>query len=218
MLVNKLRDPVSGLTHFVGMLLSIAALVLLIVFSAIGTTPWHVVSFSIFGTALILLYTASSLYHMLPLSEKGITIFRKIDHIMIFVLIAGSYTPICLVPIRGAWGWSLFGIIWAITVAGVFMKLFWLQAPRWLYTSIYLLMGWIIAIAFVPLIKALPMAGVWWLVAGGLFYSVGAVIYAIKKPNFAKYFGFHEIFHLFIMAGSFCHFWLMFRYIMHVRL
>ncbi|MGE5474294.1 MAG: PAQR family membrane homeostasis protein TrhA [Ignavibacteriales bacterium] len=215
---SKLRDPVSGLSHFVGVLLSIAALVVLIVFSAIGATPWHVVSFSIFGTALILLYSASSLYHLLPLSEKGITIFRKIDHIMIFVLIAGSYTPICLVPIRGAWGWSLFGIIWVLTIAGLFMKLFWLHAPRWLYTSIYLLMGWMVAIAFVPLVKALPMAGIWWLVAGGLFYSVGAVIYGLKKPNFAKYFGFHEIFHIFIMLGSFCHFWLMFKYVMYVKL
>lgn len=215
---SKLRDPVSGLSHFVGMLLSIAALVLLIVFSAIGATPWHVVSFSIFGTALILLYSASALYHLLPLSERGITIFRKIDHIMIFVLIAGSYTPICLVPIRGGWGWSIFGVIWALTVAGAFMKLFWLQAPRWLYTSIYVLMGWIIAIAFVPLMRVLPAAGIWWLVAGGLFYTVGAVIYGLKKPNLAKYFGFHEIFHIFIMLGSFCHFWLMFKYVMYVRL
>lgn len=216
MLISKFRDPVSGLSHFIGVLLSIAALVLLVVFSTIKATPWHVVSFSIFGTTLILLYTASSLYHLLPLSEKGIRIFRKIDHMMIFVLIAGTYTPICLVPLRGAWGWSLFGVIWGLAIAGIVMKIFWLQAPRWLYTTIYVAMGWIAVVAFWPLIHGMPLGGVLWLVIGGIFYTVGAVIYAIKKPNFSKYFGFHEIFHIFILAGSISHFWMMFRYILNL--
>lgn len=211
---SKLRDPVSGLTHFFGFLLSIAGLVLLIYFSAIEATAWHVVTFSIFGASLILLYAASSLYHLLPLGEKGIRVLRKIDHMMIFVLIAGTYTPVCLIPLRGGWGWSLFGCIWGLAIAGIVMKIVWLHAPRWLYTSIYLLMGWLVAIAFLPLLHTLPAKGLAWLVAGGLFYSVGAVIYAVKKPNIAKMFGFHEIFHLFVMAGSMSHFWLMFRYVL----
>jgi hemolysin III len=212
----KLKDPVSGLTHFAGALLSIAALVLLVCFSALHATAWHVVSFSIFGASLILLYTASSLYHLLPLSEKATTIFRKIDHMMIFVLIAGTYTPLCLVPLRGAWGWSLFGTIWGLAFAGITMKVFWLHAPRWLYTSIYLGMGWIVVVALMPLDKIIP-GGIPWLAAGGAFYSIGAVIYAIKKPNISKAFGFHEIFHIFVILGSISHFWLMFRYVLNVH-
>ncbi len=211
---NKLRDPVSGLTHFSGVLLSIAGLVLLICFSASQATAWHVVSFSIFGASLILLYTASTLYHLLPLGEKGVRILRKLDHMMIFVLIAGTYTPICLIPLRGAWGWSLFGSIWGVAVAGIVMKIVWLNAPRWLYTSIYIAMGWMVVVAFLPLISSIPFGGLMWLAAGGAFYSIGAVIYAVKRPNICKWFGFHEIFHLFVMAGSISHFWLMFRYIL----
>ena len=213
----KLKDPVSGLTHFAGALLSVAALVLLVCFSALHATAWHVVSFSIFGASLILLYTASSLYHLLPLSEKATMIFRKIDHMMIFVLIAGTYTPLCLVPLRGAWGWSLFGTVWGLAFAGIAMKVFWLYAPRWLYTSIYLGMGWIVVIAIMPLIKTMPANGVLWLAAGGASYSIGAVIYAIKKPNITKAFGFHEIFHIFVILGSISHFWMMFRYVLNLR-
>lgn len=212
----KLRDPVSGLTHLFGVVLSIVALVLLVYFSAVQATVWHVVSFSIFGASLILLYLASTLYHLLPLKEKGIRVLRKIDHMMIFVLIAGTYTPVCLVALRGAWGWSLFGCVWGLAAAGFVLKLLWLHAPRWLYTSIYMFMGWLVVIAFWPLLKAVPISGVAWLVAGGFFYSIGAVIYALKRPNICKYFGFHEIFHLFVMAGSTCHFWMMYQYIMHL--
>jgi hemolysin III len=210
---TKLRDPVSGLTHSLGSLLSIAGLVLLVYFGATRATTWHIVGFAVFGASLILLYTASSLYHLLPLSERGVRIFRKIDHMMIFVLIAGTYTPICLVPLRGGWGFSILSVIWTIAVAGIVMKVFWLHAPRWIYTGIYLLMGWLVLVAFWPLIHTIPPMGLVWFLAGGLFYTLGAVIYAIKKPNVCKNFGFHEIFHLFVMAGSLSHFWLMFRYI-----
>ena len=208
-MIDKLMDPVSGLTHFVGALLSVAALVLLVVFGSIYATAWHVVSFSIFGASLILLYAASSVYHLLPVSEGVRVVLRKIDHMMIFVLIAGTYTPICLVPLRGSWGWSLFGVIWGLAIAGVFMKIFWLHAPRWLYTAIYLGMGWIVAIAFYKILHTMDFMGVFWLVLGGVFYSVGAVIYGLKKPNFSKHFGFHEIFHIFVMLGSLSHFFLM---------
>lgn len=210
----KLNDPISGLTHFIGALLSIAGLVLLVVFAAIRGTAWHVVSFSIFGASLILLYSASTLYHWLPLKPENREILRKIDHMMIYVLIAGTYTPICLVPIRGAWGWSLFGSIWGLAVLGIIMKVFWMNAPRWLYTSFYVLMGWLAAIAFYPLVQAISWRGVFWLVAGGVLYSIGALIYGLKKPSFTPSFGFHELFHLFVMAGSISHFILMWRFVL----
>lgn len=212
----KLNDPISGLTHFIGALLSIAGLVLLVVFAAIRGTAWHVVSFSIFGASLILLYSASTLYHWLPLKPENREILRKIDHMMIYVLIAGTYTPICLVPIRGAWGWSLFGSIWGLAVLGIIMKVFWMNAPRWLYTSFYVLMGWLAAIAFYPLVQAISWRGVFWLVAGGVLYSIGALIYGLKKPSFTPSFGFHELFHLFVMAGSISHFILMWRFVLPV--
>ncbi|MBI3111664.1 MAG: hemolysin III family protein [Ignavibacteriales bacterium] len=214
-LYKKLRDPVSGLTHAAGLLLSIAGLVLLVTYAALDEKTWHIVSFSIFGTSLILLYGASSLYHLLPVGERGVTILRKIDHIMIYILIAGTYTPVCLVALRGSWGWSLFGIVWGLALGGIVMKLFWMKAPRWLSTVIYLSMGWLVVIAFVPLLQALPPGGILWLSIGGMSYTVGAIIYAIKKPNILPgVFGFHELWHLFVMAGSFSHFWVMLRYIL----
>ncbi|MBI3586945.1 MAG: hemolysin III family protein [Ignavibacteriales bacterium] len=212
---KKLRDPVSGLIHFVGLLLSIAGLVLLVTYAAVEHKPWHIAAFTIFGTSLILLYTASSLYHLLPLSERGVAILRRIDHIMIYILIAGTYTPVCLVALRGPWGWSLFGVVWGLAIAGVVLKLFWMTAPRWLSTVFYLGMGWMAVIAITPLIQALPIEGIVWLVAGGLFYSSGAVIYGIKRPNIIPgILGFHELWHLFVMAGSFSHFWVMLRYVL----
>lgn len=218
-MANKIKDPVSGLTHLLGVLLSITGLVILVYYASIQATPWHVVSFSIFGASLILLYTASTLYHLLPISEKGTRILRRIDHMMIFVLIAGTYTPVCLVPLRGAWGWSLFGCIWGFAAAGIMLKILWLNAPRWLSTLFYVLMGWLVVIAFLPLIHSIPSGGIIWLVAGGILYSIGAVIYGTKWPPIAsKWFGFHEIFHLFVLGGSLCHFWLMFRYVLHLRL
>lgn len=210
----RVNDPISGLTHFIGALLSIAGLVLLVVFAALRATAWHVVSFSIFGASLILLYSASTLYHWLPLKPRGREILRKIDHMMIYVLIAGTYTPICLVAIRGGWGWSLFGSIWGLAILGIILKAFWMNAPRWLYTSFYVFMGWLAAIAFYPLVQAISWQGLFWLISGGILYSVGAVIYALKKPSFSSNFGFHEIFHIFVMAGSLSHFILMWRFIL----
>lgn len=213
----KLRDPVSGLTHLAGAILSIIALILLVYYAVVHATVWHIVAFSIFGASLILLYTASSLYHLLNISEKGIRILRKIDHMMIYVLIAGTYTPICLVVLRGVWGWSLLTSVWAIALSGIIMKALWMGAPRWLSTSIYTLMGWIVVIAFIPLVRTIPIGGMVWMVAGGLFYTIGAVIYGTKWPPIpSKIFSFHEVFHLFVLAGSFCHFWLMYRYVLYL--
>ncbi|MBO8125855.1 MAG: hemolysin III family protein [Firmicutes bacterium] len=213
----KVRDPVSGYTHLAGVFLSVLGLVLLVYHAAISASAWHVVSFAIFGTSLILLYTASTLYHLLPVSEKGTRVLRRIDHMMIYVLIAGTYTPICLVPLRGGWGWSFLVTIWVIAVTGIILKGVWFNAPRWLSTLFYTVMGWLVVIAFLPLVKSVPVAGIGWLVAGGILYTIGAAIYGLKWPRGVTLFGFHEIFHLFVLAGSFCHFWVMYKYILYLK-
>ncbi|MGD9900067.1 MAG: hemolysin III family protein [Calditrichaceae bacterium] len=213
-MINKFKDPVSGLTHFIGAILAIVGMIMLLMKSVNPAKVWHLVSFSVFGSGMILLYTSSTLYHWLRLSEKGTQRLRKLDHIMIFILIAATYTPVCLIPLRGGWGWGLFGSVWGLALAGVFFKLFWLQAPRWLSTMLYVLMGWLVIVGIWPLVKSLQTGALIWLFAGGLFYSVGALIYGKKKPDpWPDVFGFHEIFHVFVMLGSFSHFWVMYRYI-----
>ena len=213
-MIIKLRDPVNGLTHCIGAILSVLGLIVLICKSMNPAKPLHLVTFSIFGGSLILLYTISTLYHWLPFSEKGIQRLRRMDHMMIFILIAATYTPICLVALKGVWGWSIFGSVWGLAVLGIFLKIFWLQAPRWFSTTVYVLMGWVAIVGVLPLIKALGLGGFLWILIGGLFYTCGAVIYALKKPNpWPRYFGFHEIFHLFVMLGSLSHFWLMYEYV-----
>ncbi len=215
----KVRDLVSGLTHCIGAALSLVGLVLLIVFSAIYGNAYHVVSFTIFGVGLFLLYLFSTLYHWLNISEKGITVFRKFDHIMIYILIAASYTPICLVPLRGPWGWTIFGIIWGLAVLGTILTAVWIKAPRFITTTIYLIMGWAVVIAAYPLIQVFKEANKFgsliWLLAGGIFYTIGGIIYGLKVPKTKwKGFGFHEIFHIFVMLGSACHYWFILRYVL----
>jgi hemolysin III len=213
----RVKDPFSGFSHLVGAVLSAVGLFFLIKYAVANGTVWHIVSFSIFGASLILLYTASSLYHLLIVSDRGSTILRKIDHMMIYVLIAGTYTPVCLIPLRGSWGWSLLISIWSIAMVGIILKLLWFNAPRWLYTLFYVIMGWLIVIAFIPLVRTMPAAAIAWLVAGGLLYTIGAVIYGTKWPRLkSRVFGFHEVFHLFVLYGSFCHFWMMFRYVLYI--
>lgn len=211
------REPVNAISHGAGAVGSVAALTLMVVFAATHAGVWHVVSFSIFGATLILMYTSSFLYHALNISEKALAMFRRIDHIMIFMVIAGSYTPLCLVPLRGPWGWSLFGTVWGIAVAGIFLKIFFMGAPRWISTVIYLCMGWLCVVAIYPLVKTLEPMALFWLALGGVSYSVGAVIYALKKPDlFPGVFGFHEIWHCLVILGSACHFWLSFQYLMYI--
>lgn len=178
-------------------------------------------SFTIFGVALVLLYLFSTLYHLLNLGKKGTNVFRKFDHMMIYVLIAATYTPICLGPLRGPWGWSIFGVVWGLAVLGIILTAVWIKAPRWLTTSIYVGMGWLVVVMAYPLLKtfqelnALP--SLLWLLAGGIFYTIGGVIYGLKKAPFTtKHFGFHEIFHIFVMLGSFCQFWFIFHYLLYI--
>lgn len=217
----RIKDPVSGITHLIGAALSLAGLVLLIVFAALYSNEkaWDIVSFTIFGVALLLLYLFSTLYHMLNLKEKGTRVFRKFDHIMIYILIAASYTPVCLVSLRGPWGWSLFGVIWGLAVLGTILSAIWIKAPRSITTTIYIIMGWVVIIAIYPLIQVFKEANnlksLIWLVAGGIFYTIGGIIYALKIPKTKwKGFGFHEIFHIFVMLGSACHYWFVIRYVL----
>ena len=217
----KVRDLVSGLTHCIGAALSLVGLVLLIVFSSIWGDAYDIVSFTIFGTALFLLYLFSTLYHWLNIGEKGIRVFKKFDHIIIYVLLASTYTPICVGPMRGPWGWSIFGIIWGFAILGIILTAVWIKAPRALTTSIYLAMGWVVLIAIYPLFKVFQEANLLyslaWLVAGGIFYTIGGLIYGLKWPNLnLKHFGFHEIFHIFVMLGSACHFWFILIYVLKI--
>ena len=215
--MNKKPDIVSGFTHLGGAALSLLGLISLVYVAHTYGSIWHVVSLTVFGVSLICLYTASSLYHLIPATPRINQALRKLDHMMIFVLIAGTYTPLCLVPLRGTWGWSLLVSIWGISVIGIVLKLVWLQAPRWLYTGFYLFMGWLVVIAAGPLYKAMPQGGLLWFGVGGLFYTVGAVFYGTKWPKLKPgVFGFHELWHLFVLAGSASHFWAIFRYVSRI--
>jgi len=213
-MVIRLREPVNGLTHAIGVALSIAGLVFLILKSVDPVKVWHIVTFSIFGAGLILLYLASTLYHWLPLGADGIRRLRKLDHSMIFFLIAATYTPICLIPLRGGWGWSIFGVVWGLALIGTTIKLAFTSTPRLLSTSIYLLMGWVVIVAIYPLSTAIQTGALVWLFIGGFLYSIGAVIYALKRPNLIpNVLGFHELFHIFVVLGSLSHFWVMYNYV-----
>lgn len=203
----RLRDPASALTHFIGALLAIAGLVVLIVRGVRFGTPWHVVSFAIFGGSMVLLYLASSLYHAVIASPRTVLTLRKLDHIMIYVLIAGTYTPFCLVTLRGAWGWSLLGVVWGAALIGGVVKLFWMSAPRWFTAGVYVAMGWVVVVAAQPLVQRATPDILIWLAAGGLLYTIGAVFYTLKWPNpWPGKFGFHEVWHLFVMGGTASHF------------
>ena len=220
---EKDRDPYDGLrpwsaiTHGVGALLALAGTVALLIRCALlGLSVWHVVSFLIYGVSMVGLYTASTLYHCRNVSVKGRIALRKYDHASIYFLIAGTYTPVCLVALReaGAWGWGLFGVIWGLALAGLVLTLAWISSPRWLTAGIYLFMGWLCLAALVPMLRVLPAEGFLWALLGGIFYTVGGVLYAVKWPGRDNpRFGCHEIFHVFILLGSVFHYLLMYRVI-----
>jgi hemolysin III len=213
-IINNLREPMNGLTHFIGVILSVIGTIVLINLSLHPYKPYHIISFGIFGFGMILLYTTSTLYHWLKLSKAGIKKLRKADHIMIFIYIAASYTPICILALRGSFGQSVLAVVWCVAIGGIIIKIFWMSAPRWLSTFIYVLMGWLAVIVIYPLLNILSLEAFVWLFVGGLSYTIGAVIYALKKPNpFPGLLGFHEIFHLFVLIGTTSHFWLMYKYI-----
>ena len=212
----EIKDPGSAITHFIGMLMAAFAATPLLIRAASNPDKIHLISLSIFIVSMILLYGASATYHTLNLSERTNRILRKIDHCMIFVLIAGSYTPVCMIVLGGKVGYTLCAIVWSIAIAGIILKLFWITCPKWFSSVIYIAMGWVCVLVFGPLLKTLSTPAFLWLLAGGIIYTVGGVIYALKLPIFNakhKFFGSHEVFHLFVMGGSVCHFIFMYLYV-----
>ncbi len=190
----------NSITHGIGALLSIAALVTLIVFAVMKGDAWHVVSFTIYGSTLVLLYLSSTLYHSFT-KEKVKNLFARFDHAAIFLLIAGTYTPFLLTVLRGALGWTLFGIIWGVAITGVVIRSIYLMRFRKLMVALYLAMGWMFVVAVGPMIKNLPQASIIFLFLGGVFYSVGVVFYVWRNLKYG-----HGIWHLFVLAGSIMHF------------
>ncbi|MFQ5665020.1 MAG: hemolysin III family protein [Candidatus Binatia bacterium] len=204
----RVKEPFSCYSHLLGVVLAVPGLVWLVVQS--HGEPWRTVGFSIYGLSLILLYSASALYHWLPLGPRGEDLLRRCDHAAIYVLIAGTYTPVCLVTLHGGWGWGLFGVVWGLAFAGALLKLFFRHLPRWLTAALYLGMGWLAVVAVVPLVRVLPLDGLTWLVVGGVLYTAGAVIYGLQRPDpLPNVFGFHDIFHVFVLGGSAAHFMFM---------
>ena len=214
---KHVKDPGSAITHFIGMLMAVFAAVPLIIKATHEPSPIYVVSIAIYAASLILLYAASTTYHTFDRSEKINTILKKIDHMMISVLIAGSYTPICLLVLGGRLGIILLAIVWSIAIAGILIKAFWVYCPKWVSSVLYIGMGWTCVLAFTQLLNSMSPAAFGWLLAGGLIYTAGGIIYALKLPIFNmkhKDFGSHEIFHLFVMGGSVCHFVVMYAFVL----
>ena len=199
-----IREPVNGATHFIGLLLAGAGTILLL---RMAHGPSELVAFGVYGATLILLFGASTLYHTLTVPDRPGRALRTLDHIAIYFLIAGTYTPVALVTLRGPLGWTLLAAVWLIAIAGIPFKLFFLDAPVWLSTGTYLAMGYLALVAVVPIARAVSFHGLAWLISGGLAYTVGAVVYARQRPDpFPGRFGHHEIWHLLVLAGSGCHF------------
>ncbi|MCI6018573.1 MAG: hemolysin III family protein [Schaedlerella sp.] len=212
----KPKDPGSAITHFIGWLMALLSALPLLVKASRSPDSIHLISLGIFIVSMIGLYAASTVYHTFDISEKVNKHLKKIDHMMIFVLIAGTYTPVCLIAIGGKLGITLLAIVWGIAVVGIIFKALWVTCPKWVSSVLYIGMGWTCVLAFTQILNALPPKAFGWLLGGGIIYTIGGVIYALKLPIFNlkhKNFGSHEIFHLFVMGGSICHFILMYQYL-----
>ena len=203
----KIKEPFSAVSHAIGAVLAILALILLIRESIDPTKQYD-------STRQKILYTASAIYHWLHLAPKYVKWLQTMDHAMIHVLIASTYTPVCLIPLRGVWGWSLLGMIWSLAIFGILLNIFWKNLPDWFSVTFYIFMGWLSVIAIWPMIQTLQIGALVWIFLGGFFYTIGAIIHSLKKPNpIPNVVGAHEIFHLFVLLGSAAHFWVMYNYI-----
>ena len=212
-----IREPGSAITHFIGMMLAVFAAMPLLAKAGMTGNSADVTAMMIFALSMVSLYGASTLYHSINVTGRVLKIFKKLDHMMIFVLIAGSYTPVCMIVLGGESGYKLLAAVWGIALAGILIKAFWVTCPKWFSSVIYIAMGWVCVFVFGELLATLPRAAFLWLLAGGLFYTVGGVIYALKCPIFNlkhKWFGSHEIFHVFVMLGSACHIIFMYHYVL----
>lgn len=211
-----IREPGSAITHFIAMMMAVFAAVPLLIKAGIQSGQENLLAMAIFMGSMILLYGASATYHSVDLTGRSLRIFRKLDHMMIFVLIAGSYTPVCLIVLGGKLGYTLLALVWGIAAVGMLIKAFWITCPKWFSSIIYIAMGWVCVLVFGPLLNTLSTPAFLWLLTGGIIYTVGGVIYALKLPIFNskhKSFGSHEVFHLFVMGGSICHFIFMYLYV-----
>ncbi|MFQ8688871.1 MAG: PAQR family membrane homeostasis protein TrhA [Blautia sp.] len=212
----KLKDPGSAITHGIAMLMALVGAIPLLWKAANISDAKAIIPLAIFILTMFLLYTASTVYHSVNSTEKVNRLLRKIDHMMIFIMIAGSYTPICLIALNNRLGYGLCIAVWSIAIVGINFKAVWITCPKWVSSVLYIGMGWLCVLALVPIYHALPHAGFGWLLAGGIIYTIGGVIYGLKLPIFDskhKNFGSHEIFHIFVMAGSICHFIVMYFYV-----
>lgn len=210
---HHIKDPGSAITHFIGMLMAIFAAVPLLIKAAHEPSRIYVISLAVYSASMILLYAASTTYHTFDISAKINTILKKWDHMMISVLIAGSYTPICLLVLKGKTGLILLAIVWSFAIVGILIKAFWVYCPKWVSSILYIGMGWTCVLAFTQILNSMSRTSFIWLLTGGIIYTVGGIIYALKLPIFNskhRNFGSHEIFHLFVMGGSMCHFVVMY--------
>lgn len=207
----KIKEPGNALTHFATFIASIVGLVFLIILSKNNVSK--LVTMTIYGISVIFLYGASSLYHWAKTSPQKVQILRKLDHVAIYLLIAGSYTPVFYYGLTGAWKWTMLTAVWTLALLGVFLKICIIRIPRYVSTAFYITLGWIALVPFLQLFKNLPAGAVYLMIIGGVAYTAGAIVYATKCFNFfPNRFGFHEVFHLFVMAGSIIHFVMMLEY------
>ena len=214
---NGIKDPGSAITHGIALILAVVGTLPLLLKAAREPDHLHVVTMAVFMLSMILLYLASTVYHTFDVNGKVNRRLKKFDHMMISVLIAGSYTPICLIALHGRTGIVLCALVWAAAIGGILVKAFWINCPKWFSSVLYIAMGWLCIVAIAPIIHSLSKTSFGWLLAGGIIYTVGGVIYALKIPwfeNHWKNFGLHEIFHLFVMAGSACHFVVMYAFVL----
>lgn len=215
--IKLLKDPGSAITHFIAMVAAIIATFPLLFKASHKPDKIYIISLAVYMASMILLYTASTVYHSLDISEKINKRLKKFDHMMISVLIAGSYTPVCLIVLKGRLGITLLSIVWGIAIAGILIKAFWIYCPKWFSSLLYIGMGWTCLLAFPQIYQSMSRPAFIWLLTGGIIYTVGGIIYGLKLPIFNskhKNFGSHEIFHLFVMAGSVCHFIVMYVYLL----
>lgn len=213
-----IKDPASAITHFIAAVFSFGASAPLLIKAAQTGSPTALIAMAVYSLSLLALYSASTAYHTISPGHQYEPLLKKLDHMMIFILIAGSYTPVCLLAIPGPAGCLLLTVIWGIALAGMSFKFFWVYCPRWISSVLYIAMGWACIFAFPQLLSSLNRSGFLWLLWGGLLYTAGGVIYALKLPGFERRhvnFGCHEIFHLFVMAGSFCHYITMYVYLLN---
>ncbi|MFZ1041639.1 MAG: hemolysin III family protein [Anaerolineales bacterium] len=204
-MLTKLREPINGLTHFFATIVAAIGLIALLIIG--WNSAVKEISLSIYGISLILLFAASATYHMVKAKPRVIERLRKIDHSAIYILIAGTYTPFCILMFQGFWKWGLLSLIWSLAVIGAAAEVILIKAPRWLRVSVYVMMGWIVIAAIGEMLKVMPIGALVWLLAGGVIYTLGAILYATKKLDlFPGKFGFHELWHIFVILAALTHF------------